>query len=236
MSLKDKTKLLTSHKLITQDLVRKTLGLKPGSAANLLTHWSNSGLIIRAAPGCYISALVDDGKRELTYAAIAECFGAKAILVGGSAWERAGWCDSVDVTIAVPIRPSRYLPKINGVKIHAVGAKMHQFLERHSVPSEGSAPPSLHPIHQMLWWMQWGCPVSMPAPGTVHWKLFAEDKNLQRSMAQMWPELAKGDTVDVPALYSMIHMDRLTNTIPGKADDFTQPPEDEEPDHADQPR
>lgn len=222
MSLKDKTQLLTNEKLLTQSLVAKALGLKPGSAANLLTQWSKEGLIQRTGPGYYVSKLVKDDNKTLLIETLEAKFGKNLVLVGGSAWERFAWCDSPTLHVAIPTRPSRYIPRVHGAQIYPVGAKLHQHLLKNSVRGGGNAPPALHPIAQMLWWMEDACPVAMPAPAHIHWEKFQKDPELLGAVKNAWPELKNREPLDIAALYEMIHMDRLTGTVAGQAEDLDE--------------
>lgn len=221
MSIADKTKLLTSPGVITQEKVVKTLGIKPGSAANLLTKWNNEGVLQRAAPGCYISSFAKDVRDKALIESLQSRLGEQMIFVGASSWKSVGWCDSETLYVAVPIRPSRQIPRVKGAVIYPVGAKQFQLLLKNSTPGKNSEPPSLHPIVQMLWWMDKDCQITMPAPATVNWDKVDDEPRLKDAIKTEWPEL-QSKSFTVESVYELIHMDRLTGTIQGSAEDSSE--------------
>lgn len=233
MSLGKKARLLNSDNLLTRQFVANALKMKIKSASNLLTQWNHEGLVKRTGPGIYISTLNKNAEENLILQTVRNTFGNDLIIVGSSSWEKAGWAQSHDLQVAIPLAPSRRLPKIACATVYPVGSKMFQHLHRHSLIPSLSEPPVLHPVVQMLWWMEQDCPVQMPAPNTILWEKLKTNDELIETVRSTWPEMRRVGHLDIEQLYEMIHMDRLTGTIPGQAESLDG--QDEGDEHGERP-
>ncbi|MEX5747543.1 hypothetical protein [Massilia sp. X63] len=159
-----RTQLLRSKQVLNSANVSKALSITERSAANLLQRWANEGLVHRTAPGCYMSASAEGDKERLILESLAKSVGRNILLVGASSLRRVGWCDTETLHVAVPLRPSRTMPRVRDTVIYPVGAKVWLQLSKNAVSMDLDKPPLLHPLSQMLWWMSESCPVEMPAP------------------------------------------------------------------------
>jgi hypothetical protein len=211
-------RLLTSKGVLRQQVVSRVMDIQPQSARNLLARWSAEGLIERVSFGVYISKFAKDTHNKALLESVRQKVGEDLILVGGSCWESAGWASSPTLFIATSVIPSKVIPKINGVEIYPVGIKQYVHLLQKGIKGKVGMPPALHPVDQMLWWMEEKCPVTMPAPSRIKWDAVMNDANLVTAMRSTWPEFKTLIASDIPGLYSMVHMDRLTQTIPGSAE------------------
>jgi len=219
-SLIAKAELISSHDFITQDLVCKKLGIQPGSAANLLSLWNSTGILRRISPGVYLSSAAIDSSNELIQAQLSNLkqrVDDKFVLIGASAWERAGWCKSSVMHVAIASRPSRRMPKILDCMLHPVGIKHSVHLLLNSVVDEQTGMFYLHPVKQMLWWMEPSCTVPMPHTDDINWSAVLDRVDLREAIAAQWKEFSDLDTMDVSGIYEMIRMDRLTNSWSGPA-------------------
>lgn len=226
---RNKFELLRSNQILTKDSVSELLGIKPRSAANLLQRWANECAVVRTGPGEYMSTLGAGDREMLILQSLAKRLGRNIILVGSSSWERVGWCEPGEkLHVAVPLRPSRPLPRMLNTVIYPVGAKRWVQLAAHSVQMDLHRPPILHPLDQMLWWMdETPCPVEMPSPDRVNWKAIRAEPDVAEAMLRKWPEHLTGPAseLNVELLYRMMHMDRLTGAVPGPAEPIA--PEDD---------
>ncbi|WP_027866332.1 hypothetical protein [Massilia alkalitolerans] len=218
-----RTQLLRSKQVLNSANVSKALSITERSAANLLQRWANEGLVHRTAPGCYMSASAEGDKERLILESLAKSVGRNILLVGASSLRRVGWCDTETLHVAVPLRPSRTMPRVRDTVIYPVGAKVWLQLSKNAVSMDLDKPPLLHPLSQMLWWMSESCPVEMPAPTRMNWGAIAAEKQVQEAMYRHWSEDLEPD-FDVKQLYEMLHIDRLTGRTAGRA---------EPPDHMD---
>ena len=215
--LLSKTQLLRSKDILNGANVAKTLGITERSAANLLQRWANEGTVFRTAPGSYMSVLAESDKDRLVLASLKKCVGSNILLVGASALKRVGWCDTDCLHVAVPWRPSRPVPKVLDTVIYPVGAKVWLQLVKHSLQMDLDKPPLLHHLSQMLWWMDQDCPIEMPSPERMNWKAINAEPQVAEAMQRHWPEdLPEG--FDVSLFYAMLHMDRLTGRVTGRAE------------------
>lgn len=217
-TLKAKSDLITSRDFITQGLVCQKLGIQPGSAANLLTLWNNEGILRRISPGVYLSSSAIASSNDLVQAQlrnIKQRVDDELVLVGSSAWEREGWCKSTVLHVAITARPSRRMPKILDCMLHPVGAKHSLHLINNSCLDKETGMAYLHPVLQMLWWMERECSIPMPAPTDVNWNTLNDRVDLREAMLAQWPEFLEMPSMDARAIYEMIYMDRLTNTWSG---------------------
>lgn len=224
-----KMRLLHSTAVLNKENVAQALGIAQRSASNLLQRWAADGTLYRTAPGEYISSFSSADHDQLALKAIAKRVGTKVILVGASSWKRVGWCDSSVLHVAVPLRPSRPIPKIRNAVIYPVGAKQWLELSRHAVQMDLDKPPILHPLTQMLWWMDEDeSPVEMPSPDKVNWKAICAEPDVASAMIAHWPNELSGppEQLDVPLLYRMLHMDRLSGRAPGRAEPLEEQPLD----------
>jgi len=212
-----KTQLLRSKEVLDNKVVAAKLGITERSASNLLQRWANEGTVFRTAPGCYMSVLAESDKDRLILESLAKCVGRNIILVGASALKRVGWCDTDILHVAVPLRPSRSVPRVRDTVIYPVGAKAWLQLAKQSLQMDLHSPPLLHPLSQMLWWMDQNCPIEMPAPDRVNWRAIAAEPDVQKAMHQHWPEHLTPD-FDVKTFYEFLHMDRLTGRLAGRAE------------------
>lgn len=212
-----KTQLLRSKDVLDNKTVAAKLGITERSASNLLQRWANEGTVSRTAPGCYISVLAESDKDRLILASLKKCLGPNIILVGASALKRVGWCDTDVLHVAVPLRPSRSVPRVRDTVIYPVGAKVWLQLAKQSLQMDLHNPPLLHPLSQMLWWMDQNCPIEMPAPDRINWRAIAAEPDVQMAMHRHWPEHLPAD-FDVKTFYEFLHMDRLTGRISGRAE------------------
>lgn len=212
-----KTQLLRSKNILNSEVVAKELGITERSAANLLQRWASEGTVYRTAPGCYMSVLAESDKDRLILESVARSVGRSIILVGASSLKRVGWCDTEILHVAVPLKPSRPVPRVRDTVIYPVGAKTWLQLAKQSVQMDLDKPPLLHPLSQMLWWMDQNCPIEMPAPERVNWKAIAAEPQVQQAMYQHWDEVLEPD-FDVRTFYELLHMDRLMGRIGGRAE------------------
>lgn len=212
-----KTQLLRSKDVLNSKVVAESLGMTERSAANLLQRWANEGTVYRTAPGCYMSVLAEADKDRLILESLVKCVGKNIIVVGASALKRVGWCDTETLHVAVPLRPSRSVPRVRNTVIYPVGAKAWLQLAKQSLQMDLHNPPLLHPLSQMLWWMDQNCPIEMPAPDRVNWRAIAAEPDVQKAMHQHWPEHLLPD-FDVKTFYEFLHMDRLTGRLGGRAE------------------
>lgn len=215
--LLSKTQLLRSKDVLNSKVVATTLGITERSAANLLQRWANEGTVFRTAPGCYMSVLAEGEKDRLILESLAKCVGRNIIMVGASSLKRVGWCDTEILHVAVPLRPSRSVPRVRDTVIYPVGAKTWLQLAKQSIQMDLDRPPLLHPLSQMLWWMDQNCPIEMPAPDRVNWKAIAAEPQVQQAMHNHWLEDLPPD-FDVRTFYELLHMDRLMGRIGGRAE------------------
>lgn len=211
MRINGKAELISSKEIITQKRVAEVLDITLGSAGNLLTQWHRQGVLHRTAPGLYISAYVKSEQKKLQIDSLKLLFGEDMVLIGASSWEEAGWCDSEILHIAIPARPSRRMPKTFACSLYPVGAKHYLHLVRNCLPGMDENPPSLHPVAQMLWWLEPECPAPMPDPKDVFWEKFKHKRELNDAVSGAWPEFE--NIMDVESLYEMIHMDKLTGNF-----------------------
>jgi hypothetical protein len=209
--------LLRSTDILTKDTVATELGITSRSAANLLQRWASEGTVHRTAPGEYISSFASENLEQVTLQSVANRVGNKLIFVGASAWKRVGWCDSPVMHLAAPLRPSRVLPRMKDVVIYPVGARLWLQLASNAVQMDLDKPPVLHPIAQMLWWMnETNSPVEMPSPERINWGAIKKDPLIAQAMMQKWPELTgTAEELDIQLLYRMLHVDRLRGVVPG---------------------
>lgn len=215
--LLSKPQLLRSKDVLNSKVVAATLGMTERSAANLLQRWANEGTVYRTAPGCYMSMFAESDKDKIILESLAKCVGRNIILVGASSLKRVGWCDTEVLHVAVPLRPSRPVPRVRDTVIYPVGAKTWLSLAKQAIQMDLDKPPLLHPLSQMLWWMDQSCPIEMPAPGRMNWKAVAAEPQVQQAMYQHWPEDLEPD-FDVRTFYDLLHMDRLMGRISGRAE------------------
>lgn len=215
--LLSKPQLLRSKDVLNSKVVAATLGMTERSAANLLQRWANEGTVYRTAPGCYMSMFAESDKDKIILESLAKCVGRNIILVGASSLKRVGWCDTEVLHVAVPLRPSRPVPRVRDTVIYPVGAKTWLSLAKQAIQMDLDKPPLLHPLSQMLWWMDQSCPIEMPAPGRMNWKAVAAEPQVQQAMYQHWPEDLEPD-FDVRTFYDLLHMDRLMGRIGGRAE------------------
>jgi DNA-binding Lrp family transcriptional regulator len=218
-------RLLLSKAPLTQQIVAHELGIQPQSARNLLSKWSADGLIHRISLGVYISKWAKDEEKRALLAGIRLKVGPDLLLVGGSSWEHAGWAEDGPLCLATSVIPSKPIPKILGVELYPVGLKVFVNLLKKAVPGKTGGPHALDPVHQMLWWMEEGCPVTMPAPNRINWEKVRQSPVLAPAMRAKWPEFKKLQPEDIEGLYSMVHMDRLKGDIPGSAEPLDSPQE-----------
>lgn len=215
--LLSKTQLLRSKDVLDNKIVAEKLGITERSASNLLQRWANEGTVSRTAPGCYMSVLAESDKDKIILASLKKCLGPNIILVGASALKRVGWCDTDILHVAVPLRPSRSVPRVRNMVIYPVGAKAWLQLAKQSLQMDLHNPPLLHPLSQMLWWMDQNCPIEMPAPDRLNWRAITAETDVQAAMHKHWPEHLPPD-FDVKTFYELLHMDRLTGRISGRAE------------------
>lgn len=217
--LRNKTQVLLSKDILNEKTVAKMLGITERSAANLLQRWANEGTVFRTAPGLYTSVLAEGDKDRLILQSLKKCVGTNIVLVGASAFARVGWCNSDTLHVAVPWRPSRSVPRVRDTVIYPVGAKVWLQLAKQSIQMDLDKPPLLHPLSQMLWWMDQNCPIEMPAPDRINWNAVNAEPQVAQSMQQHWAgDLQEG--FDVELFYRMLHMDRLTGRVDGRAEPF----------------
>jgi len=215
--LRNKTQLLMSKEILNDKNVAKTLGITERSAANLLQRWANEGTVFRTAPGIYMSVLADSDKDRLILESLKKCVGTNIVLVGASAFKRVGWCDSDTLHVAVPWRPSRSVPRVRDTVIYPVGAKVWLQLAKQSIQMDLDRPPLLHPVSQMLWWMDQDCPIEMPATDRINWKAINAEPQVAQAMQKHWADTLQ-EGFDVELFYRMLHMDRLTGRVAGRAE------------------
>jgi len=90
-------------------------------------------------------------------------------------------------------------------------------------------PPVLHPVAQMLWWMdEIDSPVEMPSPERINWGAIKMNPQIAQAMMQKWPELTgAAEDLDIQLLYRMLHVDRLNGVVPGGLAEPFAPVEEE---------
>lgn len=213
-----RTSLLHSIEILNSESVARALGITERSAGNLLQRWCHEGAVHRTAPGCYMSAFVERDHERLIIQSLRKRLGANILLVGASCLKRVGWCSTDMIHVAVPLRPSRWVPKVRNTVIYPVGARMWLQLAKCSVQMDLDRPPMLHPVSQMVWWMdRCDSPVEMPSPDKMNWAAIRQEPQVAEAMKAHWPDELKGD-LNVELLYRMLHMDRLNQEVPGKAE------------------
>lgn len=224
-TLLPKTSLLKSTEILNQENVARALGITERSASNLLQRWTTEGILFRTGPGCYMSVFAEKDLERLVIQSLVKRLGNSIILVGASSWKRIGWCDSTQLHVAVPLSPSRRMPRIRDTVIYPVGSKVWSTLSKHSLQMDIDKPPILHPISQMLWWMDRESPIEMPSPDRVNWNAIRAEPQVAEAMCKHWPDELKGQEKDlnVEFLYRMLHMDRLKGDLPGRAEPFDPP-------------
>lgn len=217
--MQSKTQILKSREILNAENVARMLGITVRSASNLLQRWANEGTVFRMAPGAYMSVFAEIDKDRLTIQSLVKCIGKNFLLVGPSSLKRVGWCESDTLHVAVPLRPSRMTPRIRDTVIYPVGAKTWLQLAKKALQMDLDKPPLLHPLSQMLWWMDKDCPIEMPSPDRINWKAIEAEPQVTEAMRQHWLD-ELDDSFDLELFYRMLHKDRLTGKIEGRAEPF----------------
>lgn len=209
-------KLLASPELLTKERLAKALGISIGTARNTLSKWEHEGILEKISAGCYLSTFISNSKLKAIEDAVRLHPAVKdVILVGASCWNKVGWCETDYVHAVIPMPSCRMLPNIVGTYLHRAGQRDFAFMKQKSTMLRNEKNASLNPVAMMLWWMDKGCPIMMPAPEKIHWDKVQADPDLQYAVRRYWPEMAKVDNLNVRDLYEMIYMDRWDGTTPG---------------------
>jgi hypothetical protein len=211
--------ILRSTDILNRETVAEKLGITERSASNLLQRWANEGIVHRTSPGCYMSAFVQHDHDRLILQSLVKRVGHNILLVGASSLKRVGWCTSDVLHVAIPLRPSRPVPRVRNTVIYPVGAKVWLQLAKHSLQMDLDKPPILHPVSQMLWWMDKDSPIEMPSPDRIRWSVINGEPQVSEAMQQHWQGQLDKD-LNVELFYRMLHMDRLNGDIPGKSEPF----------------
>lgn len=175
----EKFAILQSLDLITPTTVMEKMRTTRATADNTLSIWLQKGLITRISAGCYISALrAPEDLRAMWQACNVRLGAGRYMLIGESAWKRAGWDAGPRplVYLATCDAPSTPLVDIVGVKAWAIGQTTFNHWRAQAVAGEEpGAPPAVHPISQMTWWLTGDCPAPMSDPDAVDWDAVSAD-------------------------------------------------------------
>jgi hypothetical protein len=221
-TFKIKSEMLAGTGEINQDIVCERLGLQPGSANNLLSLWERAGILLRVAPGAYLSTSAFPLPAKAAEFRIAKLriikskLGGSMILVGQTAWELYGWCKTGSIVAAVPVKPSGYMPKVLDGLLIPVGVNASNFLLSQAIRDSALGLHYLNPVAQMLWWMEADCKVPMPSPNDVNWKEVLANEELAAAVDEAWPEFKKSGVAKVEGIYEMLYMDRLNAQLNNK--------------------
>lgn len=210
-----KTKILLSDELLTKNVIAKKLRMNKDSAENLLLRWSRDGLVDRTSHGVYVSALIGRRRDELRIDSLIKGLNKQMVLIGASCWKDVGWCESDTLHVAVSDKPSAIMPRIHECTLYPVGAKVFSAIKFHSSKNRSGKMDCLDPVTQMLWWMEKGSPIMMPAPSNVHWDIVNANVKLCDQMKMCWPELKDAEAFTPEGIYTMIYMDRRDGTTTG---------------------
>jgi hypothetical protein len=211
ISQKKRSALIDSSDFITADIVCETLEITRAAAHNLLTQWNNEGILQRISHGTYLSAHANADRQLASIQDVAQRYGKGFCLIGPSSWQRAGWCDSVPVHIALPLKPSRAdrLPQDPHVHLYPLGEKeFKSIIEKHIV-RDAIGVPYLNPVTQVLWWMETDCMIPMPEPEQVHWDKVTKDHMLNEVVRQVWQKQGMNQELDLQLFYETLHIDSL---------------------------
>jgi hypothetical protein len=207
--------LLKSKELLDAETVATKLGINVRSAANLLQRWTNEGLLIRTAPGTYMSTFMEQDQERLVYQSLFRRFGSNMIRVGATALERIGWAKpSGIVHVAIPQSPSRPVPKIHNAVVYAVGAQTWSQWLAKSLTMDLDRPPVLHPLVQMLDFLDYASPIEMPTPDTINWDAVSKEPALIPAICKHEHFDDMEDTLDPQNYYSYVYGHRYDDSMP----------------------
>jgi len=216
--------LLRSDELLDADTVARKLGIHPRSASNLLQRWTNEGLLKRTAPGTYMSTFMELDEEALVYQSLYRRFGNNMIRVGETALSRVGWAKpSKIVHVAIPQSPSRPVPRIHNAVVYAIGARTWSEWISRSITMDLDRPPVLHPLVQMLDFLNYSSPIEMPAPDCIKWDVVRKEPAVVPAICRLEGFDGMEDTLDPQNYYSFVHNNRngagMLNELSGTEDD-----------------
>jgi hypothetical protein len=205
---KKQAELISSQDLITADVVCETLGMSLSGARKLLMQWHKEGILHRLSNGTYLSAHANADRQLASIQNVAQRYG-KFCLIGPSSWERAGWCESGPLHIAISAYPSRQLPKNLDAILYPLGEKEFKSIIGNNIVRDAIGVPHLNPVTQVLWWMETDCMVPMPEPDQVHWDKVATNHMLNEVVRQIWQKQGMGQELDLQLFYETLHIDSV---------------------------